>query len=163
MHADEPQGDPPRHEPMLVARRLRTLLGEQVGLYESLDELGAKQAELIERGSGAELLTLIQQRERVVGEITRLNEELSPLASEWESLRERLPAGEADSIATQVERVGTLVERIRVRDERDTERLNQARQRVSDELKTLSSRRTAAAAYGSQPGAGTPRFQDREG
>ncbi|MEM8836270.1 MAG: flagellar export chaperone FlgN [Planctomycetota bacterium] len=163
MHADDSQAGTFRDEPALVARRLSTLLGEQIGLYESLDELGAKQADLIEQGSGAELLSLIQQRERVVGEITRLNAELSPLAGSWETLRDRLPEDDAKSIAERVERVGLLVERIRVRDERDTERLNRARQRVSDELRTLSSRRTAAAAYGAQPGADTPRFQDREG
>jgi hypothetical protein len=153
-------------DPGVWAPRLTRLLDEQLALYRRLDEMGAEQSGLIERGETDALLRLLNKRQSVIAEITRLNAEVEPFARDWERLLSSLGADVRESLSTRLREIDELVSRIADRDEADRVSLEKRREVVSKDLGAQSRQRSAVRAYGgpaSAPSGASPRFQDRKG
>ncbi len=151
-------------DPSVWSRRLRRILDEQIGLYEQLDSLSARQLQAISNEDADQLLVILGEREAIIGELLHLNEDLSPFVSNWATLSAQLPPSQRDALGASFDRVAALVEAISERDERDRRELEARRERVKTSLVEVSRGKGAVAAY-SRVGPTDPpaRFQDREG
>lgn len=142
--------------------RLRRLLTEQEVLYGSLERLAESQSSLIQGGDAPGLLAVLAERQTVLTELQRSNDEMEPFRARWSDLMARLPDGERQALADRVETIAHRIERITERDEADREALCARRVEVADRLSEVTRSKSAVSAYG-RPRAATPRYQDREG
>jgi hypothetical protein len=69
---------------------LLKLLEQQAKLYRELRGLANRQRPLITRGQTAPLLTLLADRQRLSGELSRVAAELTPYRADWQRVRARL-------------------------------------------------------------------------
>ncbi len=144
------------------APRLRRLLHEQSELYGALERLAENQSTLIQGGDASGLLSVLAERQTILTELQRSNDEMEPFRTQWNDLMVKLPQGERAAMADHVESIAQRIERIAERDEADREALSARRVEVADRLNEVARSKSAVSAYGRPHGAG-PRFQDREG
>lgn len=142
--------------------RLRRLLAEQEDLYGALERLAENQSSLIQGGDASGLLSVLAERQAVLTELQRSNDEMEPFRSRWNDLMSRIPDQERGALADRVELIAQRIERIAERDEADRAALSERRVQVADRLNEVTRSKSAVSAYGRPHGAG-PRFQDREG
>jgi len=100
---------PPGGDPDVWARRLRRILDEQISLYEQLEALSKLQSRAIAEEDADQLLTILGQREAIIGELMRLNEDLSPFVENWADLSVRLPVQQRDALSGAFDRVGATI------------------------------------------------------
>lgn len=157
-------GASPGNTAPIWGARLARILERQRDLCVQLDAMSARQGEIIASGDTDALLGLLGQRQTVVDEVAALGAELEPLKSVWEAEAWRLSPDQRGKIASTVEEIGRLMERIGQRDEAARADLEARRAGVARELSELSRGRGAVAAYGSaarrDPG---PAYEDRRG
>lgn len=144
------------------APRLRRLLAEQEELYGALEQLAESQSSLIQGGDASGLLSVLAERQTILTELQRSNDEMEPFRARWSELMGRLPDDDRAALADRVESIAHRIERISQRDEADREALSARRAEVADRLNDVTRSKSAVNAYGRPRGAG-PRYQDREG
>ena len=153
-------------EPSEWAPALERLLGDQLGLYERLNDLSQEQSRAVESGQSDALLSILGRRDGVLRDIQSLNAELQPFTQRWDALSAQLDERRRSALRLQLDALDGLVRVIAERDESDRVKLEERRGAVARELGKVSSGRAAAAAYGRPAGGGhavSARFQDREG
>lgn len=127
-------------------------------LLTHLAEMGARQRELTRSGDGEALLTLLTMRASIVRDIQAQAERLSEIARAATCL----PPAERATLDEELLQLDDLTALAVARDEQDRQSLIEARDRVSQELREISTNRRAAAAY--VPAASSsPRIQDSRG
>jgi hypothetical protein len=99
----------------------------------------------------------------VIDRMTRLNGDLAPLREEREGLLAALDQQVREHVRACIGEITELVECVRERDEQDRQAMEGRRSTIAGEISGVTRARGAVAAYGGQPGAGGPRFQDRHG
>lgn len=154
-------GPAPRADADQWAPRLGRILERQRELYERLDSLSREQSGHIERGDTDGLLGLLGQRQTVIDEISRLNDEVAPFAKDWEALSAGLSEGQRADLRRKFDVVAGLVQAITSRDDADRRLLEERRGRMGDELSAMSKARSAMNAYTRGGGRVSPRYEDR--
>lgn len=161
-----PQSGVPAHtDPEVWAPRLARLLDDAIALYERLDELARRQADLIESGDHDALLGVLGERQGLVDRITAHAGDLDPFTSQWSTLEPTLPQQHRETLRPRLERLGELMRKIVERDEADHHRLAAMRDAAAKDLASIDRSQRATTAYSNQPSSktATPRFQDRTG
>lgn len=152
------------HEnPRVWVPRLRGALDRQYELYERLDALSREQSGLVRADDTRALLGVLAERQTVIDQITRVNEEIEPFRRSWDRLTPLLSDDERATLSERLDALAELIEQITRRDDADRAALEQRRTDVAKELGVVSRGRGALAAYGGRPGTSGPKFQDREG
>ncbi len=159
-HHSHAPDSPPAATPgfPIVAR----LLGDQLQLYQELDQLSQAQSGLISEERTDELLRVLARREMLIGRIQGLNDSLSGVRARWSEFVAGLDEAQRDSIGERVAGITRIIEAVSQRDNADRDLLRGKCDQVSGELSGLDRSRRAAAAYGPGRPGGHPLFQDRE-
>lgn len=148
-------------DPRRWAPRLDRALAAHERLYESLDQLSASQAALIEADDGPGLLRVLAERQEAITRLAASNEDLAPFRANWSDLMSRLAPDQRASFDARVAALTERVEAIAQRDEADQRALGERQARTTGQLAEIARSRSAVSAYG-RPSARGPRFQDRE-
>lgn len=148
-------------EPAWTGRLCRLLdrLHEQ---FAGLDALSAHQGPLVEADDPEPLLSLLAERQAVIEQIERTNQELDPLRAEWEKGADGLPGVLRAQIRARIERIAQIAAAVAARDGSDQARLVQRRDAVAGRLVEIGRGRGALAAYGGRRGGEGASFQDTE-
>lgn len=131
---------------------LATVLDKQCTLYRQLDELSQRQSELIAESRSEELLGVLARRQRIIGELGRINGKLAPFRRSWEKVRQALVEPHRSRIESSLDEVRRLLDGILARDARDTEQLGQQKQQVGNQMRTASQGRAVHQAYAGNTG-----------
>lgn len=150
-------GDPARWAP-----RLERLLSEQEALCADLDALATSQREMIDSGDAERLLSILTQRQGLLAQLEKSNDELAPFRTHWDECMNRLESDQRDRFNARAEAIMQLFESIAARDEEDCHRLGARRVEVAQRLGEVTRNKSAMSAYGN-PRTASPRYQDREG
>lgn len=152
------KGDPHR-----LSDRVEEILGRQIELFESLEELSMGQRELIESRSTEALLALLSRRSNVIHRLDRVGAEIAPFRARWGEVMQRMAGEDKVRIEASLARLEAVAERVAKRDEADRSMLAGARDEAARELASAKQGSAALAAYGSRQERPAPRFHDREG
>lgn len=143
--------------PQIDTDRLIRLLGEQCELYRQLRALSQRQRGLIDGDRPELLLNILQDRQRLVTELAKVNEALSVYRKNWDEIYARLPQPVRDRAAEMLDEINALLAQILKSDEEDSRMLSARRQHVAQSLAALTGGRAANAAYARQATRGTRR------
>ncbi len=135
------------------AEALISLLRRQVGTYTRLEQLSDQQRGLIAAEDQQRLLALLAERQKLVDELSVLNQGLIPLQKYWRANRETVAPSlraEADQL---VGRAGEILQRILGADEQDARILSARKAQTAKQVTALAQGRQAFEAYsgGVQP------------
>ncbi len=148
-----------------MAGALGAVLERQRDLYRELDALSAQQRSLIDAGRTDELLSLLAERGRVVGQLERAAAEMGPLQAALDAVigdGPGLDESTRSGLRAQVVVVRDLADRVATRDAEDQRLLAEHRDALAGRMRQTSTGRGAISAYGKGLGAERgPRFEDR--
>ncbi|MFO0839170.1 MAG: flagellar export chaperone FlgN [Phycisphaerae bacterium] len=133
--------------PSLDPLTLLELLRRQRGLYERLLELSRAQRGLVAEDRPDGLLTLLRERQELVGELVRLNVELTPYRQAWGDLAESVPLAQRQEVQQLLDAIQDALRRILQSDQEDSAILSARKQFVAQELTEISGASSAHAAY----------------
>jgi len=139
---------------------VQRLLDEQLGLCHQLDELSQRQSALIDDGAYEELLELLDQREGVIASLTKGQEKLDPVRTQWDGFLSALPQELQARVRQRADELSTITARIAKRDQADQDKLKLSRAETANQLKAVSQSRGALSAY-TRRGDNVPNFQDQ--
>ncbi len=129
------------------AEKLISLLNRQVGIYTRLEQLSSRQRGLIVAEDQQQLLALLAERQKLVDELSVLNQGLIPLQKYWRANRETVAPSlraEADQL---VGRAGEILQRILGADEQDARILSARKAQTAKQVTALAQGRQAFEAY----------------
>ncbi len=129
---------------------LLPLLRAQRDLYDQLSRLSGRQRGLISGDQPERLLGVLQDRQRLVTGLARINEQLAPFRRDWNAIYNALPDGIRSEAAELLGQVNELLAGILRNDEEDGRLLAARKQAVSRTLGALSDGRAANTAYARQ-------------
>jgi len=145
------------------AERLVELLRAELAFYETLLELSRSQKELIDAGRMEELMPLLGEKQRIIDEISAIEEELRPVKANWATLEGTLEPGPRDTATGLIGGIEEVLGRIVTLERSVEQALRSARQEVLDRMTALKDKGRAAKAYGSKPEKdGKTRFFDQK-
>lgn len=144
------------------ARRLTELLAQQRDVYQRLRELAMSQSKAIEDDQPESLLRILADRQRLINELTRVNELLEPFRSRWDQLREALEPTQRLEVSELVDQVQQLLGQILDCDKQDSDLLRERTAQTRDQAARAGAgarmnQAYAAGAYQNNP----PRAIDR--
>ena len=149
--------------PQNWAPRLGRIVVQQRGLYERLDQLSRAQSQLIAQDRTDELLGVLGQRQELIDELGRLNEEMAPFVAQWSELSGLLPDQERSLLRESFDEVSRLVTEIGQRDDADRRALESRKAQIGGEIGGIVNARGAMVAYAGPGGSLSPQYQDRQG
>jgi len=152
--------DPHAH-PTVWRPRLERMIDRQIELYERLVELTNEQQGLIEQEEGDTLLDLLHARQGYVDEVAEHNELLEPFVREWETLSALLEKSDRIKLSARLDTLMGLIDRIVGRDEECRKVITAKRERVGDELTSMTRNKAAVNTYAKSGVTNSPRYQDR--
>ncbi len=138
----------------LDPQRLIQLLEQQRELYAKLRELSERQRHLISGNRPELLLTILRERQDLVGALARLNEQLGPFRRNWDPLYATLPEAERTRASALLQEINNLLRVILRTDQEDGALLSVRKQAIGSEMASLAGGQRANAAYARQTGAG---------
>lgn len=127
--------------------QLTNLLTEQRSVCRDLIACAEAQSELLERERTEELLTLLTRRRTLVVELQRLSLALDPYKSNWDTVWNRLSIESQAALKAVVEEIQSTLATVAEHDARDEALLVERKQRVAQDLESLSAHRTSRGAY----------------
>ncbi len=146
-------------------RRLTELLTQQRDAYRRLGDLAQTQRAAIDGDRPEELLRILGDRQRMITELTEINERLEPFRSRWNELRNSLPAGERLVVGDLVGEVQKLLVGILDQDQGDCDTLKERSEQFRQSAASTTTGRKLNAAYaayaGGAYGAGQAKYVDR--
>jgi len=147
------------------ATGLIDLLDQQRSIYQQLFDLSACQSQLVSAGDAEPLLSLLAQRQRLIDDLTQLNNHIEPYKQNWPALWARLDGRTQAGIQSLIDQVQALLDQILARDEQDRLALSAQRDHTGSQLKQVRTGTAANRAYGSRAAQGTSdnRYADHEG
>ena len=138
------------------------LFEEQLDLYQRLRDLGTEQGRQIHGGSVQTLLGVLSERQKLIDQLTQIEQQLAPIRKQWDQLRATLSDADRARIRDLVRQIEDILSAIIKQDEQDRQELSQARSQIGEELGRLSHTSTALQAYQTRP-ATDNRFTNRQG
>jgi hypothetical protein len=130
------------------AEALISLLRRQVTVYTSLEQLSRRQRDLIAAEDQQQLLTLLAERQKLVDELSGLNQALVPLQEGWRTHRQTVAPTARAEVDRLVRRAGEILQRILATDERDARILSARKSQTATQVAALAQGQQAFAAYG---------------
>src|SRR5438552_1966886 len=103
------------------------LLGEQRNQYRRLRGLTQRQRTLVLDDNSPALLSLLNDRQRVVDELTSLNARLAPYRREWTQVYDALDPETRQRVKELLEESNALLASVMTADRQDTETLGARR------------------------------------
>lgn len=159
----EAKGGAPHEDPARWGPRLSRLLERSCQVCRELDGLSAGQSGVVRSGDTDGLLVILAQRQTLIDELGRLNDEIEPFRRRWELYVARLSAEERARLEAMVAELTSLIGQIGERDDADKVALEGQRSALAAEINGVRSAKGAVAAYGRRPGEGGAMYQDRRG
>ncbi len=129
------------------ADQLIDMLTRQRDLYRSLDGLSGKQQEIIATGQAEQLLSVLSERQVIVDQLTKINQDLAPLRGRMTEIADATTDAKRQSLRSLVDDVQTLLESIIHRDEEDRQTLEASKAAVGQELAKVKTAPAAISAY----------------
>jgi hypothetical protein len=142
---------------MDVGSRLIHLLTQQRLLYRQLQELAARQSELVDGRDPEMLLRVLAGRQRLIDRLGAIDKELEPIRGDWQRIAQTLPAAQREEALALVASVQEILGEILARDERDTKTLGSQQQQVAAQIRATTAGKKMNAAYARQAGPPGPR------
>jgi hypothetical protein len=136
-------------------------LREESALCGELAGLRLEQRRLIEAGEAELLLEVLARKQRAIGRITQLEEELRPVKTDWERQRGLLPAAQRIAVGEAFREVRQRLEELIRHETEDAEALAARKDQVAKELETFDRKRRLETLYRQPDGAGESRYVDR--
>jgi len=127
--------------------QLIDMLARQRDLYQSLDELSGKQQAVIAEGQAEALLSVLSERQVIVDQLTRINQDLAPLRGRMTEIADAASESKRQSLRSLVGEVQGLLQSIITRDEQDKQTLETSKARVGQELARVNTAPAAIHAY----------------
>jgi hypothetical protein len=129
------------------ADALAGLVARQRDLYVRLNAQAERQSALITGNEPERLLELLGERQRLIEELSSLNEEMRPYRKNWPALRRTVSARQAQHIEGLLGEVQSLLTRIMAQDEKDAQLLAARRTATAEAMSGVRSGRQAGRAY----------------
>ena len=154
------------------AQQLVDLLTQQRDLYIQLGQLSGQQRQIIDAGQTEELLAVLAERQGIVANLTRLNQQIAPLRERLSAISDAAPEATRRALRQLVDQVQQMLQAIIEDDEADRRTLEESKARVGRELTKVKTAPAAINSYKSNayrpaaaglPLRGAPRFTDARG
>ena len=129
------------------ADQLIEMLTRQRDLYRSLDGLSGKQQQIVADGQDAQLHGEKSERQVIVDQLTRINQDLAPLRGRMTEIADAASADKKQALRTLVDDVQAMLESIIQRDEEDRQTLEASKAQVGQELAKVKTAPAAINAY----------------
>ncbi len=139
------------------------LLEKQEGLFRRLGALSAKQGQLVRQDKTDELLTVLGQRQQLVGELTGVSGELESYREQWDAVMATADEALRERLVAKVELLGEMAAEIARQDAADRKVLAKRRDGLAEDLTGVGRMQGAVAAYGAAKLRPAAKFQDMEG
>ncbi len=139
------------------------LLEQQRALFAQFHTFSRQQARLVADGQTEPLLTVLALRQKLIDQLSALNNELEPYRASWEQLYASLNEHDRQRVGELLSDTQSLLQRIVEQDERDRGKLEQWQSKVGHELKRIGDAGNALQAYGTRQVNPQARFTDRQG
>lgn len=129
------------------ADQLIDMLTRQRDLYRSLDGLSGKQQQIVAEGQAEQLLSVLSERQVIVDQLTKINQDLSPLRGRMTEIADATTDAKRQSLRSLVDDVQSMLESIIQRDEEDRQTLEASKAQVGQELAKVKTAPAAINAY----------------
>jgi len=123
------------------------MLTRQRDLYRSLDGLSGKQQEIVAAGQAEQLLSVLSERQVIVDQLTKINQDLAPLRGRMTEISDAATEAKRQSLRSLVDDVQGMLESIIQRDEQDRQTLEASKAQVGQELAKVKTAPAAINAY----------------
>jgi len=133
---------------LVPTERLVGLLRQEKALYARFLELSGQQLAVIEGGDVTELLSLLGRKQELLGQIDRVERELSPAKQQWGQQRESLAPDEREVVEALIEEVGGVLEQLIALEKRGEQSLREQRQRTLEQIDRAERGHRLGQAYG---------------
>ncbi len=130
------------------AEKLISLLRRQVSIYTCLEQLSGRQRDLIAAEDQQPLLALLAERQKLVDELSTLNQSLVRLQKYWRANRETVAPSLRAEVDELVGRAGEILQRVLGADEQDARILSARKAQTAKQVTALAQGRQAFEAYG---------------
>ncbi|HEX8340851.1 MAG TPA: hypothetical protein VF624_08080 [Tepidisphaeraceae bacterium] len=132
-------------------------LTSQLALYRKLQKLCEKQRQFVQQNQIDEFVAVLAARAEILGEIARLEHEVSPLKRDWAGQAATMDDATRAGVADMLAQTRTLLEQITQADQDDVLLLQQRKLNVGKQIAATQTARKvntryAAAAYGNASG-----------
>ena len=125
-----------------------SLLREEAGLYDNLEELARRQRDYVAADDATRLLTVLVDRRKLSDDLQRIGQHLSPVRRSWEAYRKRLSESQRSEVEGLIGKTANCLKRIMERDEEDVRVLSARKEMVAVGLRATHVSGEALAAYG---------------
>jgi hypothetical protein len=132
---------------LLDPDRLLELLGKQRDAYQKLSQLAQQQRTLITDQNPERLLTVLRERQTIVGQLARFNIELAPYRQTANGAYSEFPESIRAQANGLLNEINQMLQKILKSDREDGALLSARKAAVADELQTVSGGQAANAAY----------------
>ena len=123
------------------------LLQRQRDLYQRLQDLSERQRSLISGDRPELLLNILRDRQMLVTQLAKVNEQLSPYRHDWQRIYESLPEETRRTASRLLDDMNGMLRAILKTDQEDQALLSARKQAVAQSLSDVSGGRVANAAY----------------
>ena len=127
--------------------QLLDLLGRQHEIYRELRRLARTQRDLIAAEDPTGLLNLLSERQRLIDQLSEINQRLEPLRADWKRVEAMLTGEQRRRASELVEQVGRLFAEILQADEADSKLLSARKAAAGQQLRATAATAQAQAAY----------------
>jgi hypothetical protein len=134
-------------------KRVLKLLTQQRDLYRQLEDLGHRQRTLISGDRPELLLDLLTHRQKLISELTVLNEHLAPVRQEWDAFYRELPDDLRGRVSDALGEISRALHVILESDRQDEALLSARKQSLSQVSERFVDGAAANAAYAAGEGA----------
>lgn len=141
------------------------LLDQQQRIYQHLQQLSARQSQLIREADAEALLVVLSQRQELIDQLVDIGAQVEPFRQQWPTFWSALDEQEQAQLRERIDAVRGLLEAVIEQDEADRIALAAERDAVASNMKHVRQGAAAGRAYGAagQSHTHSPRFTDREG
>lgn len=125
-----------------------SLLREEAGLYDDLEELARRQRDHVASEDATRLLAVLADRRKLSDDLQCIGKRLSPVRRSWEAYRKRLSESQRSEVDELIGKTADCLKRIMERDEEDVRVLSARKEMVAVGLRATHVSGEALAAYG---------------
>lgn len=148
--------------PKLDGSRLLELLEQQRSLYRRMRALTERQRSLVVRDDTQPLLKLLADRQKLVDELVKLNDDMAGFRRDWTSIYNGLDEPSRQRVSELLEEANSSLGAILQSDSKDSETLSARKQNIGDRLVDSGAAGRATAAYAASGTSGTRGITDSQ-
>ena len=137
--------------------KLKENYQKELKLYESMFNIALKQEEMIQSRNLTQLLSLINQRKKIINKINQIEQKILPLKGKWTEAKDYSLGGE---VSLLVKKISSLLEKILTQEQKNSSLLEKSIRKVNTDLEHIQKGKALHKAYGNYFKA-KPRFMDQ--